>query len=70
MSDDPLPPDEQARLTRARVPVAPPVEAEEDLVAALRARGLLRRRRSPALMWSAAAAGILVGLVLAWLLLT
>lgn len=41
MNDEPLLPEEAARLSRARVPIAPPPDEEERLVSALRQRGLL-----------------------------
>jgi len=61
MTDEPLVPEEEARLAGARVPVPPPEGAEDRTVAALRERGLLRRpRRRLAVAWLAAAAAILV----------
>jgi hypothetical protein len=67
MNNDELTPDEYESLRRARVEAAPPRKLEEDTVAALRERGLVRppsRIRSlgaSAWMWGAAAA--LVALV-------
>jgi hypothetical protein len=64
MNDDPLLPEEQARLTRARVSVTPPRGDEDRLVDALRERGHLRRRRwARAPIWSAAAAAVLAAVV-------
>ena len=67
MNDDPLLPEEQDRLARARIPVAPPPGAEDRLVGALRERGLLRRRASSAIGWIAAAAAVVL-IVAAWML--
>ena len=67
MNNDELTPDEYESLRRARVEAAPPRELEEDTVAALRERGLvrppirLRSFASPAWIWATAAA--LVALV-------
>jgi hypothetical protein len=67
MNNDELTPDEYESLRRARVEAAPPRELEEDTVAALRERGLvrppirLRSLASPAWIWATAAA--LVALV-------
>ena len=61
MTDEPLLPEEEARLARARVPVAPPNGAEDRTVALLRQRGLVRRpRRRLGLVSLAAAAAILL----------
>ena len=67
MNDGPLSPEEQARLARACIPVAPPPDAEDRLVGALRERGLLRRRASSAIGWIAAAAAVVV-IASAWML--
>ena len=67
MNDDPLLPEEQDRLARARIPVAPPPGAEDRLVGALRERGLLRRRASSAIGWIAAAASVVL-IAAAWML--
>jgi hypothetical protein len=70
MNDDPLSPEEQARLARARVPIAPPAGEEDRLVAALRQRGLVRPRRgSAALAWLAVAAlAAIVVIAVVWML--
>lgn len=49
MNDEPLLPEDAARLSRARIPIAPPPAEEERLVSALRQRGLLRAPRWRAL---------------------
>ena len=69
MNDDQWLPEEEARLRAARVPIAPPPGEEERLVAALRARGLLRARflKGP-FVWTAAAVVIAVILGLLWLI--
>jgi hypothetical protein len=64
MNDDPLSPEEQARLASARVPVMPPDGQEDRIVAALQERGLLRPRRRLGVLVLAAAAAIVVAV--AW----
>jgi hypothetical protein len=64
MNDDPLSPEEEARLARARVFVTPPAGQDDRLVAALKERGLLRpRRRSTGVLTMVAAALVVA---LAW----
>ena len=67
MTEDPWPPEDAARLARARVPMTPPADGEARLVAALRERGLVRAaRRAAALAWIAAVAALLIVLALAF----
>jgi RNA polymerase sigma-70 factor (ECF subfamily) len=54
VNDDPLSPDEESRLQRARVPLDPPAGDDDRLMAALRERGLIRPRRLAALVSTAA----------------
>jgi hypothetical protein len=72
MSDDnstPLNEDERARLLRARVEVAPPRAVEEQTVAALRQRGLIRPSRRPLYAVAGlAAAGVLLVAGVAWVM--
>jgi len=68
MNDEPLSPDEQARLARARTDVAPPPALEDRTVGALRERGLVRSPRRHATWISIAAAAAILFLV-AWALI-
>lgn len=67
MTGEPLLPDEQARLARARAPVDPPADGEGALLAVLCERGLLRpRRHGAALLWALAAAVLIAAVWAVW----